>query len=337
MVEEQPLRLLSLDGGGVKGLTSLLILHRIMRAYRDEMNLPDIPRPCEVFDLIGGASTGGLIAIMLGRLGMTVSECIQTYKALSTTVFEEHPRGGSFGRAMLTMSGSTWYSARKLENGVREVVEGAEVMPTALLRGPHTPGCRMFVCTTRAASSDTEILRNYVTTAIDQHDYDCTIIEAGMATAAAPLFFPPVKLQKSGAIFVDGAMRLNNPIEEVINEGDRIWRGRTIGCVISIGTGWAAQTRIDSKPSKLIKACVEIALSAQNKADEFIKSRTGRELCESAKYFRFNVEQGMQNMKLDECRNMERMDACTMSYLKRSEVSVQIKRCARRLAGVVGS
>lgn len=53
--------LLSLDGGGVRGLSSLHILKGIMtdldRACQQQ-NLPTL-KPCEVFDLIGGTSTGG--------------------------------------------------------------------------------------------------------------------------------------------------------------------------------------------------------------------------------------------------------------------------------------
>jgi hypothetical protein len=63
-------RLLSLDGGGVRGLSSLLILREIMEEIGRRTEAPETPLPCEYFDLIGGTSTGGLIAIMLGRLGM---------------------------------------------------------------------------------------------------------------------------------------------------------------------------------------------------------------------------------------------------------------------------
>ena len=52
-------RLLSLDGGGVKGLAILLTLHRIFRTIQRQENLPEMPRPCDYFDLIGGTSTGG--------------------------------------------------------------------------------------------------------------------------------------------------------------------------------------------------------------------------------------------------------------------------------------
>jgi patatin-like phospholipase/acyl hydrolase len=76
MSTEQGLRLLALDGGGVRGLVSLLILQRLMHL----MNPEQPPRPCEVFDLIAGTSTGGLIAIMLGRLRMDVSSCIRAYR-----------------------------------------------------------------------------------------------------------------------------------------------------------------------------------------------------------------------------------------------------------------
>lgn len=63
-------RLLSLDGGGVRGLSSLLIIRRIMEQIRRDTHTDITPFPCHYFDLIGGTSTGGLIALMLGRLGM---------------------------------------------------------------------------------------------------------------------------------------------------------------------------------------------------------------------------------------------------------------------------
>ena len=52
--------LLSLDGGGVKGLTSLLILQDIFRALEKEVGHE--VQPYECFDLVGGTSTGGLVA-----------------------------------------------------------------------------------------------------------------------------------------------------------------------------------------------------------------------------------------------------------------------------------
>ena len=74
---EAPLRILSLDDGGVRGLSSLFILNAIvdeikLKLIHDFKPLEPIPpiRPCQIFDLICGTSTGGLIALMLGRLEM---------------------------------------------------------------------------------------------------------------------------------------------------------------------------------------------------------------------------------------------------------------------------
>lgn len=57
--------LLSFDGGGVRGLSTLYILRNIMARLnqaRKEME-PPLPavKPCDVFDLIGGTSTGGFV------------------------------------------------------------------------------------------------------------------------------------------------------------------------------------------------------------------------------------------------------------------------------------
>lgn len=59
--ESRGLCLLSLDGGGVRGLSTLLLLSALMRRLNDErqqLKLDEV-KPCEVFDLIGGTSTGG--------------------------------------------------------------------------------------------------------------------------------------------------------------------------------------------------------------------------------------------------------------------------------------
>ena len=63
-------RILSVDGGGMRGLSSLVILRAIMDEIQARTLVSKTPRPCQYFDLIGGTGTGGIIAIMLGLLGM---------------------------------------------------------------------------------------------------------------------------------------------------------------------------------------------------------------------------------------------------------------------------
>jgi patatin-like phospholipase/acyl hydrolase len=76
---QTPLRILSLDGGGVRGLSALYILKDVMRQLArqhaaENPEAPELsPRPCDYFDLICGTSTGGLIALMIGRLRMVAA------------------------------------------------------------------------------------------------------------------------------------------------------------------------------------------------------------------------------------------------------------------------
>jgi len=61
------LNLLSLDGGGVRGLPSLYILQRIMVSIDPD----NPPKPCDYFDVIGGTSTGGYVSVKNFQLYMT--------------------------------------------------------------------------------------------------------------------------------------------------------------------------------------------------------------------------------------------------------------------------
>jgi patatin-like phospholipase/acyl hydrolase len=107
------IRLLSLDGGGVRGLSSLLILDYLMK----EINREAPPKPCDYFDLIGGTSTGGIIAIMLGRLRMTVGECIQVYMKMFRGIFTKQQH-----RISLKFRIQGRFDSLALEKSIKEVL-----------------------------------------------------------------------------------------------------------------------------------------------------------------------------------------------------------------------
>jgi patatin-like phospholipase/acyl hydrolase len=119
-------RLLVLDGGGVRGLSSLMILRRLMAVVD-----PDAPpRPCDYFDMIGGTSTGGLIAIMLGRLRMTIDECIDAYTTLSDRVFEKKSHRVDIIKGRLQGR----FDSTALELAVKNILAGRGLGEDALLK-----------------------------------------------------------------------------------------------------------------------------------------------------------------------------------------------------------
>jgi patatin-like phospholipase/acyl hydrolase len=76
-----------LDGGGVRGLSELIIVEKLMVKLQEQQKAANPPKPCEVFDMICGTSTGGIIALMLGRLRMSVQEAQDQYRVISKQVF----------------------------------------------------------------------------------------------------------------------------------------------------------------------------------------------------------------------------------------------------------
>lgn len=135
------LNLLSLDGGGVRGLSSLYVLQKLM----EQINPDDPPKPCDYFDMIGGTSTGGLIAIMLGRLGMTVQECIDSYMTISDTVFVKKTSMPVSFRGRVQER----YDSGKLAATVRKLLSGRGLDPEALLKTDTTSSCHVYVMDTK--------------------------------------------------------------------------------------------------------------------------------------------------------------------------------------------
>ncbi|KAK4139118.1 kinase subdomain-containing protein, partial [Dichotomopilus funicola] len=336
-----PLRILSLDGGGIRGLSSLLILEDIMEKIRDAEGLDRVPRPCECFDFIGGTSTGGIIAIMLGRLRMSVDECIRAYKKVAqqaftpkrTTIFPASPSGA--------------FSAKALEEAIKQTVRDFCSQPECIARRMHgtttaetCPHGEMAFrdgsCTKTvvlAITKDNVDARPTLFTTYDTSAalHGCTIWEVARATSAATTFFKPIRVGRDGVKFIDAGFGYNNPCEVLIEEAQRQFpEGRAIR-VLSIGTGLGDVVEIGNTRLSIITALKKMATSSKKVAAS-LADRYG----ESGQYYRFNVDQGLQDIALSDWDKASTISAHTRNYLSDKQRAIKTFAAKFTKAGFEG-
>ncbi|KAJ7348032.1 FabD/lysophospholipase-like protein [Mycena albidolilacea] len=320
------------DGGGIRGLSMLIILEHLMNKLKVEENLLAVPHPCDYFDLIGGTGTGGLIALMLGRLRMSVEDAVKAYGQLVKEVFSDVKPPGSDRR----------FKASKLERAIKEIVRArsASQDPEEGLEDTRENACGTFVCTATAANMSLPVLlRTYNT--CEHQAMDCTIWQAGRATSAAPTFFKQIQIGHPGVeeAFLDGGMGHNNPTTALLLEAKVLFPEKQIACIISLGTGQPHTINIPKSsllnqviPLDVIKAMQKIATDCEKEHQSFAHHFDGI----ANLYFRFNVEQGMQNIQLNQWENLSDVAANTREYIQSQLVVNQLADAVKSLSEKIG-
>ncbi|KAI9678308.1 MAG: hypothetical protein M1817_006254 [Caeruleum heppii] len=330
------------DGGGIRGVSELIILQQLMLDIKRSQGLADPPKPSDVFDLIGGTSTGGLIALLLGRLRLSVQEAVDEYTELSKQVFSERKPKHKDGM----------FKATLLEELIQDVVKrkgfpknaSGVADPDLKLIEPDGEGngCKVFVCTKNAANLDfPRLFRSYNVDEVGQYD-NMTIWQAGRATTAAPTFFKRLKIGPANMQeeFVDGGMGSNNPAKEVLLEAENVFGlQRNVDCLVSIGTGKTNVIGFEAPrhalqamlPRELINALASMATAA----DEVDRELASRYRSFPGLYHRFNVEHGLQNISLEEWDQLANVKAQTISYLQEPDTKIKLHSAVARLRGDV--
>jgi hypothetical protein len=109
--------LLSLDGDGIRGLSQVLLVESLMNAVCTKIGVQI--DPYQVFDLIGGTSMGGILAIMLSRLRMQAHRAREAYKLIAKEVF---PNKRDFFTSFDPLAVSKSHDGQAIENVIKAVV-----------------------------------------------------------------------------------------------------------------------------------------------------------------------------------------------------------------------
>ncbi|KAG6890171.1 hypothetical protein C0995_010875 [Termitomyces sp. Mi166 len=131
--------------------------------------------------------------------------------------------------------------------------------------------------------------------------------------------------------FIGGEWRFNNPTSEVFQEAQNFYgRDRRISCIVNIGAGHPKPIAL-SKTTDLDKVLGDIATDCENLANRFEKEYGAGNKAKT--YFRFNVQQGMQDVGLTEWKKLGEVKTHTTQYLKNAVVNAEIDKIVEVLTG----
>jgi len=183
-----------------------------------------------------------------------------------------------------------------------------------------------FVCAKNAHNMNANIPVLFRTYESHETHPECKIWEAARATSAAPTFFKRIEIGRAQP-FIDGGVGRNNPSWVVLDEANTLFGARPIGCLVSIGTGQIETIDIKKPrffqriiPTDVLDALKAIAMDCEDTHEHML--RLFAQL--PTTYFRLNVEQGMQRIKVYEWERLGNMEAHTAQYLRRKEVDEKL-------------
>jgi hypothetical protein len=135
---------------------------------------------------------------------------------------------------------------------------------------------------------------------------------------------------------VNSALGANNPVDEVEGEAANIWCSETselkplVKCFISIGTGNPGKEAIEDNMLKFLSGTlVRIATETENAERKFV-ARWAKHY-DKNRYFRFNVDQGLQQVGLAEYKEQGRIEAVTDEYLRHQAQKFRVRDCVQNL------
>jgi len=198
-------KILSIDGGGIRGLYSAKMLAVFEERFRCRL--------VDYFDMICGTSTGGLIALGLA-LGIPAAEISRFYYEKGKEIF---PTRNRFLRTLRQIFSRGKYSNKDLRRVLKSILGDKRIGDVE---------CLLCIPSHSITHARPYIFKFDHPEGGLGRDNDTLVIDVALATSAAPTYFPIVEINNHPGQFVDGGVAANNPALVGLLEAIKYFVGR---------------------------------------------------------------------------------------------------------------
>ncbi|SMQ51120.1 unnamed protein product [Zymoseptoria tritici ST99CH_3D7] len=343
-------RVLTLDGGGVRGVVELEILKHIERELGGRINVQSF------FDLVVGTSTGGIIALGLTARNMTVAQCAHSFESLCKQAFTARKGINVPGISKLVEHyNQSKYETHPFEEALKLAFNDKQYLFGGQREESDRIDINVAVTTTSAAGSSV-VLSNYNRLCLEKLPYqfqrpekpssELRTWEAARATSAAPTYFKPFCHEPSKRTYADGGLYHNNPVEVADQERKLLWpalKDAEPDIIVSLGTAYCPKYKDGDSTkwrplrpgflaqgrylSKLAHDHVKMSLDSERTWENYLRIK--QPTAENRKrYIRINPKLPDNLPKLDEVDKIDILKEATRLYL---DSNPMIKTLAQRL------
>ncbi|KAF7978385.1 hypothetical protein HWV62_771 [Athelia sp. TMB] len=234
--------------------------------------------PCQVFDLVCGSSSGGLVAILLGRFGLDCATAREVYNSLESSVTQS----GAWNKLVKPSD----FGLNSYENAIKQFLSGMGDVQLPMIAHVELPMSTKTFATVGVFARDYTDrvchIRSYPTpkraSAPSPPRHQWSVLQAMRGTCAGRYTqTQPLYIEQDGTEyeFQDAAMLgFNNPTQLACREAEKLWSDTTV--VVSLGTGLSDIT--GQRPTIIAETMLSnIPLSA---ADEKVSQRTAKDIVE---------------------------------------------------------
>lgn len=211
--QDRPFRVLSLDGGGMRGTYTATYLDRVAATFARRRGVEALDVGA-AFDLIAGTSTGGIIACALAA-GIPLAEVVQLYRERGTAIFPRPlPSASGLAGDVLGRPRSLNAGAKALEAALTAVL-GDLTMGQVYARR----GIGLAIPAVEMSQHRSWVFKTpHLARTTNHRDDNYSLVDVCLATTAAPLYRSMAALNHADTatngynVFVDGGLWANNPV-----------------------------------------------------------------------------------------------------------------------------
>ncbi|KAM3865313.1 calcium-independent phospholipase A2-gamma-like [Diretmus argenteus] len=316
-VKGRGIRVLCIDGGGLRGLVALQTLHKLEALTGKPIY--------QLFDYICGVSTGAILGFMLGLFQIPLNECDDLYRKFGSDVFKQNVIVGTvkMGWRHAFYDSETWEKILKEKMGSDLLVETS--------RNPRCPKvAAVSTIVNRGTPLKAYVFRNYnLLPGVRSHylgGCQHQLWQAIRASSAAPGYFQEFALGND--LHQDGGLLINNPTALALHECKCLWPNTPVECVVSLGTGRSETPGRSSVAYTSLKTKITNVISSATDTEEVHTMLDA--LLPPNTYFRFNPYMS-EEIAMDESRHekLNLLQVEGLRYLERNEE--KLKTAARIL------